>query len=153
MSGETDSWEPRRSGFKSIQSKYCPMGSTSPPFPGPGGFWLAQMEVCSHLVWSLPLPEAGRSHLAGSRATAEKTCVKTSPWRDFPGGTVEKTLCSQCRGPRFDPWSGRGIGFHFHAATRSSRAATKEPVCHSWGAGKLQLRSPRAATKEPSCRN
>ena len=27
-------------------------------------------------------------------------------YRDFPGGPVAKTLSSQCRGPRFDPWSG-----------------------------------------------
>ena len=26
--------------------------------------------------------------------------------RDFPDGPVAKTLSSQCRGPRFDPWSG-----------------------------------------------
>ena len=26
--------------------------------------------------------------------------------RDCPGGLAAKTLCSQCRGPRFDPWSG-----------------------------------------------
>ena len=26
--------------------------------------------------------------------------------RDFPSGTVDKTPCSQCRGPGFDPWSG-----------------------------------------------
>ena len=25
---------------------------------------------------------------------------------DFPGGPVTKTPCSQCRGPRFNPWSG-----------------------------------------------
>ena len=24
---------------------------------------------------------------------------------DFPGGSVAETLCSQCRGPGFDPWS------------------------------------------------
>ena len=24
--------------------------------------------------------------------------------RDFPGGPAAKTLCSQCRDPRFDPW-------------------------------------------------
>ena len=28
-----------------------------------------------------------------------------SDW-DFPGGPVGKAPCSQCRGPRFDPWSG-----------------------------------------------
>ena len=27
--------------------------------------------------------------------------------RDFPGGPVVKTMGSQCRGPRFDPWSGK----------------------------------------------
>ena len=26
--------------------------------------------------------------------------------RDFPGGPVGKTLHSQCRRPKFDPWSG-----------------------------------------------
>ena len=26
--------------------------------------------------------------------------------RDFPGGPVGKTPHCQCRGPRFDPWSG-----------------------------------------------
>ena len=26
--------------------------------------------------------------------------------RDFPGGTVDKTPSTQCRGPRFDSWSG-----------------------------------------------
>ena len=28
------------------------------------------------------------------------------PFQDFPGGPVAKTLCSQCRGPGFDPSSG-----------------------------------------------
>ena len=27
--------------------------------------------------------------------------------RDFPGGPVAKTPCSQCRGPGLDPWSGK----------------------------------------------
>ena len=27
-------------------------------------------------------------------------------WWDFPGGPVTRTLRSQCRGPRLDPWSG-----------------------------------------------
>ena len=26
--------------------------------------------------------------------------------RDFPGGPVVRTLCSKCRGPRFDPCLG-----------------------------------------------
>ena len=31
---------------------------------------------------------------------------KNKNQRDFPGGTVDKTLCSHCKGPGFDPWSG-----------------------------------------------
>ena len=40
---------------------------------------------------------------------------------DFPGGRVAKTLCSQCWGLRFDPWSGNWI----------PQATTKNPTCHS----------------------
>ena len=32
--------------------------------------------------------------------------MKTTSDRDFPGGTVVKTLYSQCMEPRFDPWLG-----------------------------------------------
>ena len=35
----------------------------------------------------------------------EDVCQKFSPG-NFPGGPVVKTPSSQCRGPRFDPWSG-----------------------------------------------
>ena len=41
---------------------------------------------------------------------------------DFFGGLVAKTPRSQCRGPRFDPWSGKEIP---HAATKSLPASTK----------------------------
>ena len=35
------------------------------------------------------------------------TVSKPKPcWRDFPGGLVGKTLCSQCRGSGLGPWSG-----------------------------------------------
>ena len=34
---------------------------------------------------------------------------------DFPGGPGAKTLCSQCRGPWFGPWSGNKI---LHTATK-----------------------------------
>ena len=40
--------------------------------------------------------------------------------RDFPGGPVAKALCSWCRGPRFNPWSGNQIPC----------ATTK--IWHSW---------------------
>ena len=39
---------------------------------------------------------------------------------DFPGGPVAKTLHNQCRGHRFNPWSGNEIP---HAATESSQAS------------------------------
>ena len=44
--------------------------------------------------------------------TAETNTVKQlysnykEKMKDFPGGPVAKTFCSQCRGPGFDPWSG-----------------------------------------------
>ena len=45
---------------------------------------------------------------------------------DLPGGPVAKTQRSQCRGPRFDPWSGNWIP---HAATKSSCATTIDTTC------------------------
>ena len=34
------------------------------------------------------------------------TMLKMQIFRDFPGGPVAKTPCSQCRGPGFNPRSG-----------------------------------------------
>ena len=48
----------------------------------------------------------------------------SSSSRDLPGGSVVKTLCSQCRGPRFNLCSGKLIPY----TTQSSHAATKDPV-------------------------
>ena len=48
--------------------------------------------------------------------------------RDFPGGPMAKVLCYQCRVPGMDPCSGNLI---LHATTKSSLAATKDPVCHN----------------------
>ena len=31
--------------------------------------------------------------------------------RDYPGGPVAETPCSQCRGPGFDPWSGNWLPY------------------------------------------
>ena len=44
----------------------------------------------------------------------------------FPGGPVAKTLPSQCRGPRFEPWSRNWI---LQAATKNSHSVTKDPMC------------------------
>jgi len=43
--------------------------------------------------------------------------ISKVPDGDFPGGPVDKTPGSQCRRPRFHPWSGNLIPY---AATKSS---------------------------------
>ena len=58
------------------------------------------------------------------------------PFRDFPGGPVVKTPCSQCRDPGFDLWSGNQIP---HAVMKSPHGATK--------------RFPHATTKDSACHN
>ena len=57
---------------------------------------------------------------------------------DFPGGRVAKTLCSQCRGHRFDPWSGNWI----------PQATTKNPTCHSKDRRSRMLQLRPGAAKE-----
>ena len=39
------------------------------------------------------------------KGKSEKAGLKLNI-QDFPCGPVAKTLCSQCRGPGFDPWMG-----------------------------------------------
>ena len=53
-------------------------------------------------------------HLEYSKPNSENMTGHSSPCsklqnlegRDFSGGPVAKTPCSQCRGPGFDPWLG-----------------------------------------------
>ena len=47
---------------------------------------------------------------------------------DFPGGPVAKTLCSQCRGPGFNPWSGKLIPY----------ATIQESACRNYRPHMLQ---------------
>ena len=63
--------------------------------------WL-QKAFSFPLKWGLP-PEIGVSHVGSTAAGKE---VVSSAMGDFPGSPVAKTPWSQCRGPRFDPWSG-----------------------------------------------
>ena len=46
---------------------------------------------------------------------------KCDDFKDFPGGVVAKTPCSQSREPGFHPWSGN----------QTPHAATKDPMCHN----------------------
>ena len=48
--------------------------------------------------------------------------------REFPDGSVAKTLCSQCRELGFDPWSGNCIPC---ATAKCLHAATKDPMGHN----------------------
>ena len=42
----------------------------------------------------------------GTGSTDGEDMKVKSVCRDFPGGPAVKTLCFQCRGYGFDPWSG-----------------------------------------------
>ena len=46
--------------------------------------------------------------------------------QNFPSGPVAKIPCSQCRGPRFNPWWGNQIP---HATTKSLHTLTKDLTC------------------------
>ena len=47
-----------------------------------------------------------RNYIALQNQNPFLSVPKVTLFQDFPGGPVGKTLCSQCRGPRFDTWSG-----------------------------------------------
>ena len=50
---------------------------------------------------SLLMKVKEESEKVGLKLNIQKTKI-----RDFPGGTVARTPCSQCRGSRFISWSG-----------------------------------------------
>ena len=56
--------------------------------------------------------------------------------RDFRGGPVAKTLCSQCKGLRLDSWAGNQIP---HAKTKNLHASTRDPACCNWRSYMLLL--------------
>ena len=52
-----------------------------------------------------------RAEIRGRKVLREGAETRLRRWgerklRDLPGGLVVKTLRSQCRGPRFNPWWG-----------------------------------------------
>ena len=49
---------------------------------------------------------------------------------DFPHGPGAMTPSPQCRGPRFNPWSGNWIP---HSAAKGSHAAARDPMHCNWG--------------------
>ena len=73
---------------------------------------------------------------------------------DFPGGPVAKTPSSQCKGPRFDPWSGTRSHMlqlnSLHATSKDSTCHNlkKYSTCCNWGfIIKVRMKIPRAAAK------
>ena len=60
-------------------------------------FFLCVSSTCMPLT--LQTPQAARPYKT-------MTSIRSSNPRDFPGGPVVRTLHVQCRGPKFDPWSG-----------------------------------------------
>ena len=80
-----------------------------------------EKEWKKEIAW-FPIPNSLKSG-KGDRLLSSKMQAQ-----DVPGGPVAKILSSQCRGPEFNPWSGNQIP---QATTKSSRATTKDPVCHN----------------------
>ena len=85
---------------------------------------LGQEDLLEDCMATTPVFLSGESHERGSLAgyslwgckqsdmteatehTHTHTSIKRREKGGFPGGLVAETLCSQCRGSGFDPWSG-----------------------------------------------
>ena len=80
--------------------------------------WFPQKHPEASQRQLVPVPLYGKRHFADVIKMwrlswviwVETKCNRQGPYkrksRVFPGGPGTKTLCSQCRGPRFNPWSG-----------------------------------------------
>ena len=109
----------QRGGRLPLSVLTCPpVPPTSLPQPGAYWGWVAAPG------WAPPRPcpsQEGKTLPSAGQRTLKPTwsllnCLKTPTTNlltitiiitgDFPGGPVAKTLCSQCRGCRFHPWSG-----------------------------------------------
>jgi len=104
----TQGWNPGPLHFRQIlyhlshqRSHTHTLGYSIYPQLYPKGiFILAQMETRMRVFITVEFV------LTGSW-TFKLVGVKTqNTVKDFPGGPLAKTPCSQCRGPRFKPWSG-----------------------------------------------
>ena len=92
----------------------------TPGRPEASGASLGQAGEFPHHPWSLlgdlqkyHKPKDGEGCLVKSNSYhrlqqvhLEVYTSQSTANRDFPGGLVDKTPRSQCRGPRFHPWSG-----------------------------------------------
>ena len=62
--------------------------------------WTRKTDAFTSLEWHLPL-----AIKQSSKVVKVRFFLRNSFW-EFPGGPVARILCSQCRGPWFDPSQG-----------------------------------------------
>ena len=81
------------------------------------------IEMVPHATGLCEISQGNKRGLRGHQPRAHQhvSTAERGKERDFPDDPMAKTLRSQCRGPRFDPWSENQI----------LHATTKEPTCHS----------------------
>ena len=68
-----------------------------------------RMDQESTMLHEINQPEKDKYHMISLVLKSKKRSKQTKQnhtHRDFPVGPVAKTLCSQCRSPGFNPWSG-----------------------------------------------
>ena len=76
------------------------LDNTSPPCIQ-NGLFQRLLALSPHLL------QNGLFHQKGSSTFLVNSTQALNRFRDFPGSPGGKTPCSQCRGPGFDPWSGK----------------------------------------------
>ena len=86
--------------------------------------FLCSLFTCSSGLCWVPGPHAHSLLLDPMHPTDATTSTHSKPNSGFPAGPVAKTPCSQCRGPRFNPWSENQIP---HVTTKGLHA--KDPAC------------------------
>ena len=103
---------------------HFPWSQTSPgDSPHPAHRWvhrflfMVSLYSLRFLSPSLYLPSLSLFSMTSQQAYAHSKGAVSH--REFPSGPVVKTLCSQYRTPRFDPW------------LRIPHATAKEPACHN----------------------
>ena len=96
----------------SVESPHPKEGTMCPAFPvqlkAPWGrlcvfVFLAQSSTVSKW-WGTTL--SLKLVATGVLKHGNRVVINSANSRDFHSGPVAKTPCSQCRGTRFDPWSG-----------------------------------------------
>ena len=102
------------------------------------------LESCGILApwpWIEPIPatlegEVLSTEPPGKSLRDDFYGIKNTLWWDFPGSPVAKTLSSQFRGPRFNPWSGTCIP---HATTKDPTTKPQSSQVNKWKKVKSEI--------------